>query len=208
MRITNRKEQGFTLIESLVVISVMLILSGMVMFHSFGTIESYRANSALDTVASQLRVARQVAISQRRPVLIKFVLNPTPPAQQSISYQMIETASTDVEAVNTGANGLIYSASLPSQTQYLLEPGVPDTPMAFGMCGPACIAGANGGPPNMYFSPTGQFSSDEAGLFPINGTIFLGIQNHPETARAVTILGSTGRVRPYTYVGGITGWME
>jgi len=28
------------------------------------------------------------------------------------------------------------------------------------------------------------------------------------TARAVTILGSTGRVRPYYYVGGTTPWTE
>jgi hypothetical protein len=193
----------------MIVISVMLVLSGMAMYHSFGTTESYRANSALDTVVSQLRVARQVAISQRRPVAITLVLNPTAPAQQSIAYQMIETASADVSAANTGGNGRVNSTALPAQTQFLLEAGVPDTPMAFGMCGPVCIAGVSGGPPTgMYFSPTGQFSSDEAGLLPINGTIFIGIPNHPETARAVTILGSTGRVRPYTYAGGVTGWME
>ena len=68
-----RRQQGFSLLETLIVIAVMSILAGITMIKSFGSMESYRANAALDVIASQLRVARQIAISQRRNV--KVTLN-------------------------------------------------------------------------------------------------------------------------------------
>ena len=93
MRKTNRRELGFTLLECVVVMAIIIIISGMAITQSFGSIESYRANSAMDIVVSQLRVARQLAISQRRSVQITINLGSSP---QTISYQMM--ASTGVEA--------------------------------------------------------------------------------------------------------------
>jgi hypothetical protein len=40
----------------------------------------------------------------------------------------------------------------------------------------------------------------------VNGTVFLGLPGLKGTARAVTILGATGRVRPYYWDG--TKWSE
>jgi hypothetical protein len=36
---------------------------------------------------------------------------------------------------------------------------------------------------------------------PVNGTVFLSIANVPKSARAVTVLGATGRVRGYRWTG-------
>jgi prepilin-type N-terminal cleavage/methylation domain-containing protein len=203
----NKKAQGFSLLESLIVIGVMSILAGITLIKSFGTMESYRANAAMDVVISQLRVARQLAISQRRNVLIQFNLASTP---QTISYQVQQGAG-----VNSGANGPLVKMPLPNQTQFVVESGVPDTPMLFGTCSgtsPICIGGIAGGPSTLYFSPTGQFS-DQWGVNIYNGTLFIGIPNQPATARAVTVMGSTGRVRPYTFIGPTGGassvvWIE
>jgi prepilin-type N-terminal cleavage/methylation domain-containing protein len=209
MRNTKRNEQGFSLLETLVVIGVMGVLSGMAIYQSFGSLETYQANSAMDIVSGQLRVARQLAISQRRPVAITITPVSTDHGLPSITYQLQDIVSGDITAQNAGAPTLPMTIVLPRQTQYLLEAGVPDTPMAFGMCGPICIGGVNGGPNTMYFAPTGQFSSDEAGMFPVNGTIFVGVPNQPGTARAVTIMGSTGRARFYTWIPGSPGhWTE
>ena len=68
----NRTEQGFSLIETLIVLGIIIVLATITVFKSFGTMESYQANSAMDVVASQLRVARQLAISQRRAVQVWF----------------------------------------------------------------------------------------------------------------------------------------
>jgi len=59
----------------------------------------------------------------------------------------------------------------------------------------------------MQFTSTGQFT-DATGVAPLNGTVFIGVPSQVRTARAVTVMGSTGRVRPYTYVGGTTIWTE
>ena len=203
MRKISRNEQGFTLVEAVVVVGIILVLVGFSMLQSFGSIQSYRANSAMDIVAGQLRVARQLAISQRRTVQVWFDVNTVPPA---IRYQVQPRLG-----VAADVPGPMITMPLPAQTNYLLENGVPDTPMNFGTCAgasPVCIAGVGGGLPTMIFTSTGQFGADQFGSTVYNGTIFLGVPNQPSTARAVTIMGSTGRVRPYVYEGGSLGWQE
>ena len=200
-----RRQQGFSLLETLIVIAVMSILAGITMIKSFGSMESYRANAALDVVASQLRVARQIAISQRRNVKVTFNTGVSP---QTITYQVQSGTG-----VNASAAGTLISMPLPNQTQFVFESGVPDTPMGFGTCSgasPVCISGS-GSLTNMVFTPTGQFSDGGNNIY--NGTVFLGIPGQIATARAVTIMGNTGRVRPYTYIGPVGGtslqvWIE
>jgi prepilin-type N-terminal cleavage/methylation domain-containing protein len=204
----NKTEQGFSLLETLIVIGVMLILASISLIKSFGTMESYRANAAMDVVASQLRVARQLGISQRRAVQVWINASSSP---QTISYQVQPRPG-----VAGDPTGRMITMPLPVQTKFLQESGVPDTPMAFGTCSGSgvCIAGVgNNGPSTMYFSSMGQFGADEFGVTTYNGTVFVGIPGQSGTARAVTIMGSTGRVRPYTFIGPLNGtsslvWME
>jgi type II secretory pathway pseudopilin PulG len=200
MRKTSQQEQGFTLLEAVIVIGIMFTLAGLAVVQSFGSMEGYQANSAQDVVVSQLRVARQLAISQRRNVQVQFDTISTP---QTVSYKILP---------RTGSGDPVLApvtVVLPRQTSYTQESGVPDTPMGFGTCSAAgiCIGGVAGGPVFMEFTSSGQFT-DSTGLNTLNGTIFVGVPNKKATARAVTVMGGTGRVRPYTYVGGTTGWAE
>ncbi|HTP69065.1 MAG TPA: prepilin-type N-terminal cleavage/methylation domain-containing protein [Dongiaceae bacterium] len=200
MRKARRQERGFTMLEMVLVIAIMLVLGGMAIIQSFGSFEGYQVNSATDTVASQLRLARQLAISQRRNVQVRINSASTPP---TVSYQILPRPGS-----SDPAQAAVTSV-IPKQTTFTQETGVPDTPMAFGTCGGAgvCIAGVGGGPAFMQFTSTGQFT-DATGVTPINGTIFIGVPNQKPTARAVTVMGGTGRVRPYYYVGGTTAWTE
>ena len=211
MSAKNRNKQGFSLIETLIVLSVIFILAGITIFKSFGTMENYQANSAMDVVAGQLRVARQLAISQRRAVQIWFNAYTSTASPYTISYQVQARPN-----VVGDASGPVVTMPLPKNTQFVMETGVPDTPMGFGTCSgnsPVCIGGVTCCPSTMYFSSTGQFGADEYGTTVYNGTIFMGIPSQPSTARAVTIMGSTGRVRPYTFIGPVNGtplqvWIE
>jgi len=89
----------------------------------------------------------------------------------------------------------------------VLETGVPDTPMKFGNSAAVYIGNppTAGGPTFMQFNPQGTFTDNNGSL--LYGTIFIGIPSRVATARAVTIMGGTGRVRPYTYIGNNV-WQE
>jgi prepilin-type N-terminal cleavage/methylation domain-containing protein len=203
MRKIHRGEQGFSLMESVIVIGIILIMLALAVAQSFGSMESYRANAAMDTIVAQLRVARQLAISQRRNVTLSFNIASSP---QTITYQVV---------ANPGDTVVPTPVTVPISTQVNFTgiAGEPDTPMAFGTCAGTygvCIAGVSGGPPIMEFTSLGQFT-DATLVNTLNGTIFMAIPSQIASARAVTIMGSTGRVRSYTYVGGSTtstAWTE
>jgi type II secretory pathway pseudopilin PulG len=203
MKKTTREERGFTLIETVVVIGIMMVLMSLAVIQSFGSLESYQVNSALDQVVSQFRVARQLAIDQRRVVQVWVDTAPESDGRYHVAYQVQPAPGTGEVA------GTKMSIPMPGTAQFILETGVPDTPMAFGNNAAVYIGNPPiaGGPPVMQFNPTGTFT-DSTGTNIINGTVFIGIPNKVPSARAVTIMGGTGRVRAYTYAGGGIGWQE
>lgn len=200
MKKASRAQQGFSLIETVVVMGIMMALASFAMIQSFGTMENYRANAAMDVIISQLRVARQLAISQRRNVKVSFNTSSTPP---SITYAVQPNPG------DTYTPPLV-TVPIAQQVGFIGVTGETDTPMGFGTCGSfgVCIANTTGGPPaGMYYTSVGQFT-DATLVNPINGTIFLAVSGQASTARAVTIMGATGRVRSYTYGGGAGTWTE
>lgn len=210
MKKAKRPERGFSLIETVIVLAIILIIAAYAMLQTTGSMSNYKANAAMYTVSSQMRVARQLAISQRRYLQITFNTGVNPP---TITYAFATGANFGT-AANSGYEGPPVTMPLPAQTSFVVESGVPDTPMGFGTCsgGPICIGGTSGGPASMYFTPTGQFV-DQSLSTTQNGTLFIGVPNQPATARAVTIMGGTGRVRPYIFIGPLTGppqkvWIE
>jgi type II secretory pathway pseudopilin PulG len=205
MRQTRRLQKGFSLLEAMVAVGIMMIVTAFAMVQSFGSIESYRVNSAMDIIVSQLRVARQMAISQRRNVTISFTTATSP---NKITYQIVSDYGTGLATADTYAPPAV-TVPIPPQVNFTQVSGVPDTPMAFGTCSGVgiCIGGVGNPSTKMEFTPLGQFT-DGTGVNTLNGTIFLALPNQINTARAVTIMGGTGRVREYTYTGGIGGWIE
>jgi len=192
MKAKKKLEKGFSLLETLLVIGIIGVMTGIAIMGSAGPVQTYTANAAMDVVCSQLKVARQISISQRR--YVQVTINQ---ANNTISYQTY--------SLTFAPEGLLTTVPLPPRTSIMLETGIPDTPMAFGNTAPVYIGGVSGGPPSgMFFTPTGSFS-DGTFYNPINGTIFVGMPNQPNTARAVTILGSTGRIRPYVWT---SHWTE
>ncbi len=198
MRHTRNREQGFSLIETMVVVGVMAVLMGMALINTKNTLKDYKASAAVDTLVSQLRMARQTAISQRRYVQVTI--------DQSFSgVDKIQHVSFIVLAtVDGGATPAPQIAQFPQSTQMMGPGGVSDTPMGFGTCAAVCIAGTSGGPPTMMFNSSGAFT--DGANNPVNGTIFIGMAGASSPVRAVTIMGGTGRIRSYSWIG--TKWVE
>ena len=183
--------RGFSLIEVLGVLAVIAVVLGMAILNFDTILPGFKANSALDRVLSQLRSAREQAISHRRQVQVSF------PDSQHIAIAEVSQA---------GVLGPTVSYPLEGGGQFITWATVPDLPAPynFGNAAPIFIGGLAGGPPIMRFSTNGSFV--DGGNTLINGTVFVGLAGKPSTARAISILGATGRIRPYHWNG--TVWLE
>jgi prepilin-type N-terminal cleavage/methylation domain-containing protein len=205
----NKREAGFSLIEVIVVVAVIAILSAMAIVLTQGTLQSYKANAAQDSVVAQLRRARELAISKRRNVRIDFNL----PNQivTTVQYRFGETPGPAIAPVylNDADQGVSDGS------QFFLFPGLPDTPMGFGNTQAINLSQPSGGGAwAVMFTTSGALvgTSALAGLDlignsnPVNASIFVGVPTSTSSARAITVLGSTGRVRSYSWDG--TQWRE
>lgn len=185
----SRSQQGFSLLEMLIAIAVISVVLTMAIIN-FGTMmPNARANAAMDQLLYRLRSAREQAIAHRREVQVQFV-----GTNQLTISELWPTGTPPAPVTYTFEGG----------AKYTVLTGVPDTPMAFGNSSPIYFEGLTGGPPIMKFTTNGAFI--DGGNTLVNGTAFLAIQGKNITARAVTILGATGRVREYHWDG--SQWQE
>jgi prepilin-type N-terminal cleavage/methylation domain-containing protein len=191
--------RGFSMIEILVVVAIAMVIAGIAIIQSRPAVMQIRANTAKDLVQGSLRRARETAISDRRSVKVEFPVNP--PANPAGSYVRLTRLGGGI-----GPDTVIVMIPIPGSVIYTTFAGEPDTPDGFGNGGPIYFGGVNNGPAaGMIYQSDGTFAA--ATGIPINGTVFMGVAGEPTTARAVTILGSTGRVRSY-HISGTTTWFD
>lgn len=187
---SKNEERGFSMIEAVVVVSIVVIVAAMAVVELNPARQQWGANAAMIQVASQLRQAREMAIESRRDVQVTFIGN-----------NQIQLTRVNLPA---GAAPTVFPAvPIQSPVVFMLTPGAPDTPDGFGDLGAIEFEGLVGGPPTMMFQSDGTFVDTVGNL--VNGTVFLGIPNVPVTARAVTVVGATGRIRMYKGTG--KGWV-
>ena len=192
--------RGFSMIEMLVVIAISMVIAAIAIIQARPALMQINANNAKDEVQGALRQARETAISDRRDVQVEFLTNP--PANPPGSYLRL-TRLGGLCCANT----VILMMPISNRVIFTTFPGEPDSPDGFGNGGAIYFAGVAGGPPaGMMYQSDGTFTSLGTGI-PINGTVFLGVPNQPTTARAITILGATGRVRSY-HISGTSTWFD
>ncbi len=178
MRSRTHAEGGYSLIELMVVVCLISILSGMAILQIGAVRPGMQSDGAMRMVMGQLNYAREIAVAQRREVQITFV-----------GANQVDIVRRDLPAGTT----LLTRIALEGGVQFLLGEGVGDTPDRFTPTGalpaPTIVFGSDG----MLIDATGA---------PMNGTIYLSIPGAKQSQRAITVLGSTGRVRGYRWVGG------
>jgi Tfp pilus assembly protein FimT len=188
-----RNEAGFSLMEILVVVAVTIIISGIAIFTGQNYLPTFRANAAMGQVIQQMRLARSTAVSDRRAIIVNISA-----AAGTMQLQQVPP--------NGGIPVTLSTVTL-AGAQFCLAPGVPDTPMAFGNSQPVNFVNAT--VPGAVVTAT-EFLSDgtfgQAVGIPVNGSIFICVPGKKDGVRAVTILGTTGRVRPYRWI--TNSWQE
>jgi len=181
---------GFSLMELLVVLGVASVVMATAVLMMPSAIRDARSDGGMALVVAELRRAKDLAVTERRDMEVRFVL----PDEIQIWRQEVPVQANNQTRIST--------TRLENHIEFLVMPGLPDTPDGFG--NGSAIEFDNAAV--LYFRSEGMFTDGNANLDPLNGTIFLGVRNQPLTARAVTIFGPTALIRGYRWTG--AQWME
>ena len=200
----SRHARGFSLLELMITLSIMLILAGTVFIGLQPALKQARVASAYDTTLMALRTYRQQAIAQRQQYIVAF----TAPGTITISYQGVGVPIAPAPVV-------VQTLQLPVDVQYQVQAGMPNAanavPDGFGT-GAVAIdfdQGVGLGSQNyVKFMPDGS-SQDTIGNYN-SGIIYIGRAGELGSMRAITVFGTTGRVRGWSLVqrAGVWTWMQ
>ena len=168
---------GVSLLEMLLTVGVLMVMSAIAVPAVRGEILDAKASSGMRQVQGSLRAARDAAMTQRRTMEVIF--SGTGTIQVNRMDGNVRTPLSRLDVVN----GMGYRTFT----------GIPDTPDAFGVAGGISFGGLT----TVYFLADGSVT-DVNGIS-VSGTLFLGMANQPLTARAVTVLGPTGRIQSYRW---------
>jgi Tfp pilus assembly protein FimT len=182
----SRSQTGTSLLEMMLTVAIMAIVGGMATARLSSARRAMQSDGAMRVVMTELSAARDMAMTQRRNMEVQFV-----------GGNWVRVIRHEAPGITTT---VLRSVALESNATFSLATGVPDTPDAFGNSGAVTFGGAQ----TVMFGTDGTLI--DANGNPANGSVFLTIANTPLSARAVTVLGATGRVRGYKWYG--TGWIR
>jgi type II secretory pathway pseudopilin PulG len=209
-RKNRRAESGFSLVEAVVVLGVVLVVAAGAVMNILPSIKSSRSNAGMELVLGEMRRAHERAIDERRIYRVTFT------APQTIQVDVgqvvvIGSTITDSAPVFKAAQPPL---TLPGNIQFLVVPGIPTNPNAtpdgFGTGATAIdfdIANG-GGATQIYFQPDGR-ALDGANRLN-DGVIYLAEPRNLFSSRAVSLYGTTGRSKSWflTQVNGATKWTQ
>ena len=178
----KRHERGFSLVELLIVVAIILLVTAISVFNIAPALRQARVNTAQTTTITTLSLAREKAVSERRVYLVTFTAPGTITITQSATGQVVQTST------------------LPADVAFSNEPGIPSTilttPDGFGTGAAAIDFDIGAGPGfvnTVYFYPDGSARDINGRLN--NGVVYIARPGELLSSRAVTVFGITGRVR-------------
>ena len=187
---------GFSLIQMLIVVALLLILVAMAVPQVISMRRLLRFNGIQREVIAQLRLTRQLAMSQRQ--VMRFRYDNTNKQLVIIDNQERGTAANPI-ANDTTNDRVVKTTSLTGS-------GVPADEIVYGQPGGttnalpdgASMGTLNNGLVEIIFQPDGSVV-DSSGN-PVNAALFFYDNKAPTaTAIAVSVLGAGGRVKTWRY---------
>ncbi len=169
-----------SLVELVIVLGIMGVLGAMAGLSIIESKPTIQGDGAMRGVLYQMRTARELAISERRCMRVAFI---DTSAIRIVREEVPGPSTTTLSTVGL-ESGAVFSKA-----------GVPDTPDAFG----AAAAIDFGTVTTIKFTPDGTLVDQDGNV--VNGTVFVSLPGSTRSARAITVLGSTGRIRGYRWDG-------
>ena len=204
------KIHGFSLVEMLIVVGVVIILLAAAIIEIKPILMASRADSAVAYTENQIRLARERAIDERRLMRLTF----TAPRTIFMEFQFTDStgavtyAPVTLQAGQTGAG----ITMLPNDVQFQTPPSPPATPpdnigaqnnaFDFFCAGTACAGTI------LYFNPDGSIVNSTND--PVQGVVYMGRPGDPLSSRAVSFFGPTGKVKAWRYLKPSSGtkWIQ
>jgi len=204
-------EQGFSMVEMVVVISIILTIAAAALMNILPLLKKSKADAAQELVLGEMRRAHERAIDDRRIYRFTFV------APQTIQLDVGTPAN--VQARITGSAAAFAQAQpplvLPLGIQFSAVPGIPvaagAVPDGFGTGATAIDFDVdNGGGQNqIFFQPDGRALDAQNRLN--NGVVYIADPNQLLSSRAVSLYGSTGRAKAWSLLKNADGsvrWIQ
>jgi prepilin-type N-terminal cleavage/methylation domain-containing protein len=186
MRI-KQSQLGFSMLELIIVMAILLVMAGFSVITLQTSMRSSRVDTASKTVMMTLRQARQQAIDTRDIWQVQFA------APGSITMTRLFANGTTIT---------YPTVTLPTDVSFQLIAGRPTvstgarpTPDSIGVGAYAIDFSANSvrGSTLLYFYPDG--SAKDSTARPNNGVVYFGRTGELSSYRAVSVYGSTGRIK-------------
>lgn len=177
------------------VVAIVGVLAGVAIGVTPSIVQKAKGQSGAAQVTAFLKRFRELAISHRRNIEIRFVgEDQIEAAERAVPQEGVETPEPTVLETQTFEGGI----------RYFQFEGQPDTPDAFGNAAAVTVGGVayatfTSGTNRMMFTSEGSLT--DANGDAVNATILLGVPGRAETATAITLLGTTATVRAWQFDG-------
>jgi prepilin-type N-terminal cleavage/methylation domain-containing protein len=204
----STKTSGFSLLELMIAISIGLILVAVSTITMQPVFQQQHVNDAYNITLTSLRRAHDQAASDMRVYVVTFS-----PAVAGTNGGTITVTQ------NTAGGTVLFTATLPMDVTYHVEPGIPTsptvpptTPDGFGTGASAFdfdqAPSGTGGGNAIYFYPDGTAEDINGNVN--NGVVYMGKPGTLLSCRAVTLWGYTGRIRGWRLYqnGGAYSWSQ
>ncbi len=204
---------GFSLVEMMAVLAISLTMASIAGMSFVGVMKTQRVVAAYNDTLGTMRRARDQAAADMRAYVVTFANNGANPSTITVKQASTTTAGCVIPA--TGA--VLLTTTLPYDMTFQVEANVPTsnataptTPDAFGTAAAAIDFGytVSSGETSVCFNPDG--TATDANGNQSSGVVYLGRTGDTYSARAITLWGSTGRLRGWRLynVSGKNQWSQ
>jgi len=169
--------------EILLVTGLVAIVGAFSMMIIGPALEARNVEMAVRTVSTQMSRARQFSVDARRRTRVTF----TTPSTITVDQQ--------APVSQGGAWTQVSTIELPGDMELGVDAGISTGPEGYATSSVADFSGAS----QIFFLPDGS-AVTSAGIL-TNGVVYVTQpSNSMDTSRAVTLFGSTGRVKRWAYI--------